>query len=55
MSRLYHSIWLKLHEIYRDTWYWFGQLNQQEWLLLLVVVTVLGFMCMRGFGSRNSY
>lgn len=34
---------------------WALSLNRQEWLIVLVAVTVLGFFCMRGYGSRNNY
>ncbi len=30
-------------------------LNRNEWLIVLVVVMLLGFICMRGFGSRKNY
>ncbi len=30
-------------------------LNRQEWLLVLVGVVIVGFFCLRGFGSRSSY
>ncbi len=35
-----------------DTWRWFNSLNTDEWLIVLGVVCVLGFLCMRGTGSR---
>ncbi len=34
---------------------WFSGLDRQEWLVVLVLVTLLGALCMRGFGSRSSY
>ncbi len=37
------------------TWIWFNQLNYQEWFLLLGCAACLGFLCMRGFGSRSKY
>ena len=36
-----------------ETWNWLNRLNYQEWFLLLGIVAVLGFLCMRGFGSRS--
>jgi hypothetical protein len=36
-------------------WAWVTGLNNQEWILLLAITSAAGFMCMRGFGSRNSY
>ena len=32
-----------------------GGLERQHWVLISVVVLGLGMLCMRGFGSRNSY
>jgi hypothetical protein len=40
---------------YQSIMRWVLSLNKQEWLALLVVVTVVGFLCMRGYGSRNNY
>ncbi len=31
------------------------QLNRNEWLAVLIVVTIMGAFCMRGFGSRSNY
>lgn len=39
----------------RTVGHWFDRLNRQEWLALLLVVMVVGFMCMRGYGSRSNY
>ena len=33
------------------TWHWFNGLHRSEWLVVLAITTVLGFFCMRGFGS----
>lgn len=30
-------------------------MGPRQWGLVLVVVIVVGFACMRGFGSRSSY
>jgi len=32
-----------------------SQLDRQHWVILSFVVLVVGFVCMRGFGSRNNY
>jgi hypothetical protein len=34
---------------------WVLSLDRQEWLIVLLVVTVIGFFCMRGYGSRSNY
>ncbi len=31
------------------------QMSPQEWLSVCVVVVIIGFFCMRGFGSRTYY
>ncbi|MCA9259150.1 MAG: hypothetical protein KDA61_08120 [Planctomycetales bacterium] len=36
-------------------WAWANSLNYQEWFLFLGIASVLGFMCMRGYGSRSEY
>ena len=30
-------------------------MNTQEWMLVLFGVVLVGFFCMRGFGSRSKY
>lgn len=30
-------------------------MDTQEWMLALIAVIVVGFLCMRGFGSRSQY
>lgn len=34
---------------------WLEHLNMQEWTLVLAGVAVVGFLCLRGFGSRSAY
>jgi len=38
-----------------DLWKWFFILNWQEWIVLLAATSALGFLCMRGYGSRHNY
>jgi hypothetical protein len=38
-----------------DGWTWIDSLNREQWLLFLGLTSVLGFMCMRGFGSRKEF
>jgi hypothetical protein len=40
---------------YRDVMNWFGSLDRQEWMVVLFIGMVLGFVCMRGYGSRSNY
>jgi hypothetical protein len=32
-----------------------NRMTTTQWLIALVVVAVVGFACMRGFGSRTNY
>ena len=32
-----------------------GQLDRIHWIVLSVIVLLVGFVCMRGFGSRSNY
>jgi hypothetical protein len=38
-----------------DAWQWFNNLTREEWVVVLGVVSVLGFLCMLGYGSRSKY
>jgi hypothetical protein len=31
------------------------RLDRQQWLIVLAVTALVGFLCMRGYGSRNTY
>jgi len=42
-------------QIRGDVWDWFNRLNREEWVVVLAVVSVLGFLCMLGYGSRSKY
>jgi hypothetical protein len=38
-----------------DVWQWFNSLTREEWVVVLGVTSVLGFLCMLGYGSRSKY
>lgn len=40
---------------YNKTISYLNTLNEQEWLILLALVVVVGVVCLRGFGSRAGY
>lgn len=42
-------------EQYRDkAWIWFSTLNREEWMIVLTVTCLIGFVLVRtGFGIRN--
>lgn len=48
-------MWQLYHQCSKSTMSWVLSLNHQEWLIVLMAVTAFGFLCMRGFGSRNHY
>lgn len=31
------------------------QLSPQQWVIVLAVMIIFGFLCMRGYGSRSNY
>lgn len=38
-----------------DSWRWFALLSREEWVVVLAVCCVAGFLCLRGYGSRSNY
>jgi len=44
-----------LNDFLGNSWRWFNNLNREEWLIVLAVFAVTGFLCLRGFGSRSEY
>ena len=42
-------------QLYREAMRFVNHLDMQQWLMLLLGVIVLGFFCLRGFGSRSDY
>ena len=44
---------------FSDAWSQFSQLasrlDQQTWLVVCAIAIVVGYVCLRGFGSRKSY
>ena len=55
MARYYDAFISYIHESYNTSWVWLNGLDRQSWLVLLVITTAFGLLCMRGFGSRSSY
>ncbi|MGQ9573816.1 MAG: hypothetical protein ACUVUC_00720 [Thermoguttaceae bacterium] len=45
----------RLEHVYRELMRMVNRLDAQEWLLILAGVVVVGWVCLRGFGSRSSY
>ncbi len=53
MGSFFQNIWLHVSEAPTQTFKWFMNLRQEEWLVTLVVVCALGFLCMLGFGGKR--
>jgi hypothetical protein len=53
MGSFFQNIWLHIYEAPTQTFKWFMNLRQEEWLVTLLVVCALGFLCMLGFGGKR--
>jgi hypothetical protein len=55
MSELFQRLVDQSFNVRGDVWDWFSRLTREEWVVVLAVVSVLGFLCMLGYGSRSKY
>ncbi|MGD9635023.1 MAG: hypothetical protein AB7G28_16660 [Pirellulales bacterium] len=55
MADLFQRLFRHTFELRGDLWDWFSRLTREEWVVVLAVVSVLGFLCMLGYGSRSKY
>ena len=55
MMKIYTTVMSWIYGVTGSVWLWCNQLDRQQWLVLMACATVLGFFCMRGYGSRNDY
>ena len=46
---------MNVHGLYQTLFNRIEHLNFQQFALLVVVIVVFGFYCLRGFGSRSNY
>jgi hypothetical protein len=46
---------MDMNSLYRNVFTRIEHLNFQQTALLVVVIVVFGFYCLRGFGSRSNY
>jgi hypothetical protein len=53
MGSYFQDLWYRASEAPHDTWQWFNTLNREEWMVVLTVVCVCGFVCLLGFQSRR--
>ena len=44
-----------MNEVYKQAMNWINSLDKQEWLLVLIGARRLGFLALRGIGSRTNY
>lgn len=42
-------------DLWRDLMRLINRMDMQEWALVLVGAIIVGFFCLRGFGSRSKY
>lgn len=55
MAELFQRFVGHTFQVRGDVWGWFSRLTREEWVVVLAVVSVLGFLCMLGYGSRSKY
>ena len=55
MSDFFYNVSFWLSQAYHSALEWIQTLDRTDAVALLVVVSVFGFLCMRGFGSRKDY
>ena len=53
ISYVYHWVLHTLSSTYHSGWERLRHLDRQQWMVLLAVTMVAGFLCMRGYGTRN--
>ena len=49
------GMWYQFWRFIDNATYAAGRLDRQQWVVLSFLVLGLGFVCMRGFGSRTNY
>lgn len=53
MGAFFEHCWNLTSDAPSQCWGWFNSLNREEWLVVLVVVCVFGFVSLLGFQSRR--
>ena len=48
-------MWNAFRQFQSATMAWVMSLDRHEWLIVLAAVSLFGFLCMRGYGSRSNY
>jgi len=44
-----------MNQIWWELMHRVDRLDKGQWLIVLAVAALVGFLCMRGFGSRTGY
>jgi hypothetical protein len=53
MGSFFFDIWCRISDAPSNTMDWFNSLGREEWMVTLMVVCALGFVCMLGFNSKR--
>lgn len=48
-------MWHYIKAVYKSVNRWISHMDREEMMLGMIVIMIVGFLCMRGFGSRKSY
>ena len=44
-----------MYDLYRSTMRAVERFDTQDWMLVMICAVIIGFFCLRGFGSRSGY
>src|SRR3990167_10059800 len=50
-----NAMWCKIDRCLGPIFHFCSSMNRQEWIFVSVVALLIGYFCMRGFGSRANY
>jgi hypothetical protein len=53
MNSFLDSVLYHVGDVQERTWQWFNGLNREEWLVVLAVTCVAGFVSLMGFHMRR--
>lgn len=48
-------MWERIRELSHHAMQAICRFDRQDWIVIFAIVVVIGFFCMRGFGSRTDY
>jgi hypothetical protein len=48
-------MWYQIESFLSPIFRQMNSLDRQQWIFVFVAALVMGFICMRGFGSRTKY